>query len=46
MTSGALRRTSKKCMDADAGETRYVELHWYEAHGIGRKDMKIKYYLK
>lgn len=22
-----------------------VELHWYEAHGIGRKDMKIKRYL-
>jgi len=28
------------------GETRYAEIHWYEAHGIGRKDMKIKYYLK
>ena len=27
------------------GETRRVELHWYEAHGIGRKDMKIKQYL-
>jgi hypothetical protein len=24
---------------------RWVELHWYEAHGIGRKDMKIKRYL-
>jgi hypothetical protein len=24
---------------------RRVELHWYEAHGIGRKDMKIKRYL-
>lgn len=22
-----------------------VELHWYEAHGIGKRDMKIKYYL-
>jgi hypothetical protein len=22
-----------------------VELHWYEAHGIGRKDMKIKRFL-
>ncbi len=28
------------------GEVRYVELHWYEAHGIGRKDIKIKHYLK
>lgn len=27
------------------GKIRRVELHWYEAHGIGRKDMKIKRYL-
>jgi len=27
------------------GEIRRVELHWYEAHGIGRKDIKIKRYL-
>lgn len=27
------------------GQTRRVELHWYEAHGIGRRDMKIKDYL-
>jgi hypothetical protein len=27
------------------GNVRQVELHWYEAHGIGRKDMKIKRYL-
>ena len=27
------------------GRMRRVELHWYEAHGIGRKDIKIKYYL-
>ena len=26
-------------------ELREVELHWYEAHGIGRRDMKIKRYL-
>jgi len=24
---------------------REVELHWYEAHGIGKRDMKIKRYL-
>lgn len=24
---------------------RTVELHWYEAHGIGKRDMKIKRYL-
>lgn len=24
------------------GQVRLAELHWYEAHGIGRKRMKIK----
>ncbi len=28
------------------GKIRRVELHWYEAHGIGRKDIKIKRYLE
>lgn len=28
------------------GGLRRVELHWYEAHGIGRKDLKIKGYLE
>jgi hypothetical protein len=27
------------------GALRRVELHWYEAHGIGKRDMKIKRYL-
>ena len=27
------------------GRLRRVELHWYEAHGIGRRDVKIKCYL-
>jgi hypothetical protein len=27
------------------GARRAVELHWYEAHGIGQRDMKIKRYL-
>jgi len=27
------------------GRIRLAELHWYEAHGIGRKDMKRKRYL-
>ncbi len=26
------------------GNVRHVELHWYEAHGSGRKDIKIKRY--
>ncbi len=28
------------------GTLRKVELHWYEAHGIGRRDLKIKRYLE
>ncbi len=27
------------------GETRLAEVHWYEAHGIGKKELKIKCYL-
>ena len=27
------------------GQVRRVELQWYEAHGIGRRDFKIKRYL-
>jgi len=27
------------------GALRRVELHWYEAHGIGKRDIKIKCYL-
>ncbi len=27
------------------GEERVAELHWYEAHGIGRKQIKIKRYI-
>jgi hypothetical protein len=27
------------------GRIRIAELHWYEAHGIGRKEMRWKRYL-
>jgi hypothetical protein len=27
------------------GRIRLVELHWYEAHGLGKKKLKIKRYL-
>ena len=27
------------------GQTRLAELHWYEAHGIGKKEFKRKSYL-
>jgi hypothetical protein len=28
-----------------SGTLRKAELHWYEAHGIGKKDIKRKRYL-
>jgi hypothetical protein len=28
-----------------SGRIRKVELHWYEAHGVGRRKLKIKSYL-
>ena len=28
-----------------SGRVRRAELHWYEAHGIGKRDFKIKRYL-
>ena len=27
------------------GRIRLAEVHWYEAHGLGRYEFKIKYYL-
>jgi hypothetical protein len=27
------------------GQIRMAEVHWYEAHGIGRRKMKIKRFL-
>lgn len=24
------------------GSIRYAEIHWYECHGIGKREMKIK----
>ena len=28
-----------------SGELRRAELHWYETHGVGRRNMKFKGYL-
>lgn len=30
----------------DDGSTCRAELHWYEAHGIGKKEFKIKRFLE
>jgi hypothetical protein len=27
------------------GKVRRAEIHWYEAHGVGRRKMKIKQFL-
>lgn len=27
------------------GNLRYAEIHWYEAHGLGKKRLKIKRFL-
>ncbi len=27
----------------ESGEIRREEIHWYEAHGIGKREVKIKY---
>jgi hypothetical protein len=29
-------------VEVPSGRLRLPEVHWYEAHGIGRKEMKIK----
>ena len=29
-------------VELDTGEVLKAELHWYEAHGIGRREMKVK----
>jgi hypothetical protein len=28
------------------GDVRFAELHWYEAHGIGKKEIKRKRYIQ
>jgi len=32
----------KALVELPDGTVVRAELHWYEAHGIGRKDMKVK----
>ena len=32
----------KALVELPDGNVTVAELHWYEAHGIGRKDMKVK----
>ncbi len=39
------KRKGKATVRLANGKLRRVELHWYEAHGIGKRDFKIKAYL-
>ena len=39
------KRKGVATVQIETGEVRLVELHWYEAHGIGKRRMKIKRYL-
>jgi hypothetical protein len=32
----------KALVELPDGNVTVAELHWYEAHGIGRRDMKVK----
>jgi hypothetical protein len=38
-----LKGTAK--IQLENGTIRQAEIHWYEAHGIGRKKLKIKRFL-
>ena len=39
------KRKGTAHIQLDNGDIRLAELHWYEAHGIGRREMKRKRYL-
>jgi hypothetical protein len=47
-TSSSLGRNASRRSNkvGDMLEQDKVEIHWYEAHGIGRRDLKIKRYLE
>jgi len=35
----------RACVRLKSKAIRLVEVHWYEAHGVGRKEFKIKRFL-
>ncbi len=39
------KRKGLASVEFEHGGVSRVELHWYEAHGIGRVEVKIKSYL-
>lgn len=42
---GRWRKLKGEALIRVAGHLRRAELHWYEAHGVGKKNMKFKRYL-
>lgn len=40
-----LKRKGQAQVELFDGSVHWAEIHWYEAHGIGRKEMKIKRFL-
>jgi hypothetical protein len=38
-----MKGVARVCLEN--GQTRLAELHWYEAHGLGKKELKRKRYL-
>ena len=39
------KRKGLGSIELATGQIRRAELHWYEAHGIGRKELKIKRFI-
>jgi hypothetical protein len=40
------KRKGKATVRMPSGGLRRVELHWYEAHGVGKRKIKIKHFLE
>lgn len=39
------KRKGTATVELSDGTIRKAEVHWYEAHGIGRKELKIKKFM-
>jgi hypothetical protein len=45
MAKGARKMKGLTRIRLKDGRVRWAELHWYEAHGIGKKEFKRKRYI-
>lgn len=39
------KRKGVATLELPSGAIRRAEIHWYEAHGIGRREIKLKHYV-